>query len=75
MIHDSDCVSGKMFVLHSEAIEWVKVAGGDYSMMGDGFESTQINGVMASVAHMRLEGFLRVRNRRMLGQVDAISAA
>lgn len=75
LIHDVNAVSGKIFALHSDAIEWVAVNGGDYSVMGDGFESTQMNGVMASVAHLRLEGFLRVRNRRMLGQVDAITAA
>lgn len=75
LIHDVDAVSGRIYALHSDAIEWVPVSGGDYSMMGDGFESTQMNGVMASVAHMRLEGFLRVRNRRLLGQVDAITAA
>jgi len=75
VIPDTNCVAGKIFALNSNDIEWVAVSGGDYTMMGSGFENTQMNGLMASVAHMRVEGFLRVRNRRGLGQVDSITSA
>lgn len=75
VIHDFLAPSGKIFALNSQCIEWVVQSGGDYTYMGDGFESLQTTGVMGSVAHLRLEGFLRVRNRRGLGQVDTITSA
>ena len=75
VVHDSDCTSGCIYALHSDAIQWVSNAGGDYTLMGDGFESMRSTGVMAVVAYERLEGNIRVMERRALGQVDAITAA
>ncbi len=75
IIHDSDCTSGNIFALNSSCIEWTAVEGGDYTMMSDTFESTMVTGVMASVNFIRLEGNLRVLERRGLGRVDSITAA
>jgi hypothetical protein len=75
IIHDADCPSGKIYALNDDAIQWVAVAGGDYTIMEPGFQSTSINGVMGSLAWMRLEGALCVWERRALGQVDGTSAA
>lgn len=74
VIHDSDCPSGKLFALNDDALQWVAQEGGDYTMMGD-FQSTMITGVMASMCYIRLEGALCAFERRLLGQIDAITAA
>lgn len=74
VIHDSGCPTGKVFALKEGAIEWVANEGGDFTMADGGFESTKSTGVMGSVAMLRLEGFLKVTNRRLLGQVDSITA-
>ena len=75
VVHDSDCTTGCIYGVHSDAIEWVANEGGDYTLMGDGFESMRSTGVMAVVAYLRLEGNLRVTERRALLQVDGITAA
>ena len=75
IVHDSDCTAGVIYGLKADAIKWNANSGGDYVLYGDGFESTMINGVLGSLAYIRLEGNLCVYERRALLQVDAISAA
>lgn len=75
IVHDSDCPTGKIFALNDSALQWVAREGGDYTMMGDGFESTRITGVMGALAWLRIEGALCCWERRALGQVDTITSA
>lgn len=75
IIHDQGCPSGKLFVLSRAGIEWVANDGGDFTLASGGFESMKGTGVMGSIAMLRLEGFLKVHNRRFLGQIDTINAA
>lgn len=75
IVHDSDCTSGVIYALNKEAIKWVSNKEGDYTLYGDGFESTIVNGVAGSIAYIRLEGNLCVEERRALGQVDSITSA
>lgn len=75
IVHDSDAVSGRIYAINADAIQWVANKEGDYTLMGDGFENTMITGVMGSLAMIRLEGNLCCYERRALGQVDGITAA
>jgi len=74
IVHDPDCTSGVIYALKADAIHWKANSGGDYVLYGDGFESTMVNGVLGSLAYLRLEGNLCVESRRALGQVDGNTA-
>lgn len=75
VIHDPDCPSGKIYALNDDAICWTANEGGDYTMMAPGFVPAFIGGVMGQAAYLRLEGQLRVKERRALGQVDTVTSA
>lgn len=74
IVHDADCPTGNIFALNDDAICWTANEGGDYTTMEPGFMPAFLGGVQGQAAYTRLEGQLRVKERRALGRVDGITA-
>lgn len=71
---DPYCTSGAMYFLNNDAAHLREVAGGAFTLYGDGFASAHVNGVMAKVAIMRWEGQFVTLERRALGKITGITA-
>ena len=64
----------ELFLKLAAALQLELLEGSEFTMLGDGFERTDITGVIGMQAYVKFEGNLCCYRRRALGQLSGLTA-